>query len=68
MVGQLHRLGPGPVLHAVYPCLDRSEAVLHPWNTERGTFHPMVRNSTLESLSTQQPSWQQIQRVSELIR
>lgn len=38
MVGRWYRLDPGPVLHAVYPCLGSSEAVLHPWNTKRGEF------------------------------
>lgn len=38
MVGQWHRLDPGPVLHDVHPCVDSSETVLHPWNTERGEF------------------------------
>lgn len=46
MVGQWHRLDPGPVLHAVYPCLGSSEAVLHPWNTERGEFD-ILKNGPL---------------------
>lgn len=46
MVGQWHRLDPGPVLHAVYPCLGSSKAVLHPWNTERGEFD-ILRNGPL---------------------
>ncbi len=39
MVGQWHRLDPGPVFHVVYPCLGSNETVLHPWNTERGKFY-----------------------------
>lgn len=39
MVGQWHRLDPGPVLYAVYPSLGGCEAVLHPWNTERGQLN-----------------------------
>lgn len=38
MVGQWHRLDFGSVLDAVYPTVGGHEAVLHPWNNDRGQF------------------------------
>lgn len=44
MVGEWHRLDPGPVLYAVHSCLDSIQTVLHPRNTEPGRFHRKRRD------------------------